>query len=515
MKTTDKKIFISHSTQDVRDFTFAKRVSEYLQGLGVKIWIAPESIPVGAKWEFAIIRSLLDDATHCIVILSATSIASEWVLKEIDLVKRRYTEDESFIIIPIIMGLLPDFPNRDFLSQFQAIHYSDRINNLLQISSALQIFSLLKYDVQHFISALSRNFVGRAHIIKIVQDIIQNGDGGYFIVEGEPGMGKSALMAHLVQKFGYFAHFINQAMGITKVNNFLESICTQLLSYYELPYQSVPEAAFNDGAFLYQLLIDVSSYLPKSEKLVIIIDALDELEWDIEKSQGNILFLPNSLPRNVHIILSTRPKYYPLVTYTPKRTVNLMDFPNENSADVVQYLRNAAKKPNISSWIEQSKISVDRFTDILLEKSECNFMYLKYVLGDIERDVYRGLGTDAFPFGLNDYYSNHWRRMGMLSSHPQREKLEIIYVLSETQKPISRELLADLTGYDQMFVQVVLDEWRQFLRVVEDDLSIKLYSIYHKSFQDFLHRKDIVQAAGVTLGEVNRKITDQLWSSIF
>jgi len=58
-------------------------------------------------------------------------------------------------------------------------------------------------------------------------------------------------------------------------------------------------------------------------------------------------------------------------------------------------------------------------------------------------------------------------------------------------------------------VQEVLDEWEQFLRKeqVNDETY---YSIYHSSFRDFLYRKDIVQAAGVTLQGINALIADNL-----
>jgi hypothetical protein len=100
-----------------------------------------------------------------------------------------------------------------------------------------------------------------------------------------------------------------------------------------------------------------------------------------------------------------------------------------------------------------------------------------------------------------------------------RERIRVVYVLSAVQRPVSRELISrfasdDQLTVDELTVQEVLDGWDQFLRTeVQDGTRVK--SIYHASFRDFLHRKDIVQAAGVTLVEVNRLIADSLWEDVF
>jgi hypothetical protein len=64
-------------------------------------------------------------------------------------------------------------------------------------------------------------------------------------------------------------------------------------------------------------------------------------------------------------------------------------------------------------------------------------------------------------------------------------------------------------------VQEVLDGWDQFVREQLREDGMKLYSICHASFRDFLHRKDIVQAAGVTLEGIHGLIAGDLWNSLF
>mgnify|MGYP006309417551 CR=1 FL=1 len=145
------------------------------------------------------------------------------------------------------------------------------------------------------------------------------------------------------------------------------------------------------------------------------------------------------------------------------------------------------------------------------EKSEGNFMYLHYVLPEIEKGAYQDLELDKLPAGLQNYYEDHWRRMGMTDKPLPKDKIKIIYILSLLPEPLSIEQLSKLTNEDFYNVQNVINEWVAFLHdhIREADTK-KRYSFYHESFRDFLHRNDIIKAAKVTLPGINDIIAKQL-----
>jgi hypothetical protein len=93
-------------------------------------------------------------------------------------------------------------------------------------------------------------------------------------------------------------------------------------------------------------------------------------------------------------------------------------------------------------------------------------------------------------------------------------KINVVYHLSESHQPISRQLISEYIGEPQLTVQEVLDEWQQFLhkQPIEGEIC---YNVYHASFRDFLHRQDIVQAAGVSLKAIKKQKTDTLWEAMF
>src|SRR5512136_1626640 len=122
----------------------------------------------------------------------------------------------------------------------------------------------------------TRQFVGREFVFQALDAFLADPTqpSGYFIIKGEPGIGKSALMAHLVKSRGYIHHFNIALQAINKPRQFLKSVCAQLIARFALDHPEWPPDAEKDGAFLNQLLGEASEKLEKGERLVIAIDAL-------------------------------------------------------------------------------------------------------------------------------------------------------------------------------------------------------------------------------------------------
>lgn len=120
------KIFISHTTQDPRDFARAHQLAADLSELGAEVWIAPESIPAGAEWEEQIVRGVLEQCRCFLVLLTPASSRSEWVLREIQLASTRYGRSAAELtILPIIVGTVEKSPAVAFLRRFQAIPWRE------------------------------------------------------------------------------------------------------------------------------------------------------------------------------------------------------------------------------------------------------------------------------------------------------------------------------------------------------------------------------------------------------
>jgi hypothetical protein len=377
------------------------------------------------------------------------------------------------------------------------------------------------YQMADFILERTRDFVGREHVFQRINQFINANPSGYLKIEADPGLGKSAILAEYVRRTLCLAHFNVRALGIVTAAQFLQNICAQLIAEANLPYTSLPAEATRDGAFLLKLLQEaIRKREAGGARIVIAIDALDEVDLATHPAGANILFLPPTLPDGVFFIMTSRQVDVPFNVQAVQDVLDLMSFPAENKQDVETYLGRAVDRPAMRAWIDQQvRLSVASFTQTMVQLSETNFMYLRYVLPEIEKGRYKALKIDKLPKGLGGYYHSHWIHMGMTTKPLPRVKIRVVYVLCEAHQPVTRGFIAHIARdptlqIDDLSVQEVLDEWDQFLHE-QDAPEGKVYSVYHASFRDFLHRQDIVQATGESIQGINSVIADNLWEDLF
>jgi CHAT domain-containing protein len=370
-----------------------------------------------------------------------------------------------------------------------------------------------------YVEEKTRGFIGREYVFAAVDAFIDQNGKGYFEIEGDPGVGKSAILAELVRRRGAVSHFNIRALGVNSARHFLENVCTQLIQRYDLPYSSLPPEATRDGSFLAQLLEQAAGRLHPGEKLVVAVDALDEVEDPTAEanSPANILYLPRVLPDGVYFIMTRRQFPHTLVVDQPYQLFDLMAYADESAQDVQIYIWRAVENSaRLRQWIDNRPrpLSREEFVVEMTRLSERNFMYLHHVLPAIERGDYEDLNITALPAGLEGYYRDHWARMRAEYGPEWETRIKIIYVLSEAQEPIGAQLIAEFAGSRPLPVSRVLREWDEFLREEPVDGATR-YSIYHASFRDFLHRQDIVASAGLEIRQVHGMIADRLWSDLF
>lgn len=367
-------------------------------------------------------------------------------------------------------------------------------------------------DFRWIIEDKTKGFVGREFVFEAIEELFHQQRKGYFIIEGDPGMGKSSILAEFVRRNDCIVYFNQRNEGITSAEQFLRSVCIQLIEGYGLSNSKdiQPENTRNSN-FLSQLLNEVSGTLKSGERLVIAVDALDEVDLSSQSAGANVLYLPGVLPDGVYFIVTKRPlppDQLPLQV-KDKWLFDLMQYPARNQEDVEAYIRQRITSVGtthvspLQEWVKSRGANEEEFVSTLVEKSEGNFMYLRYVLDDIEKGAYPDLEIRDLPSDLQDYYYKHWERMGM-NAKPLF-KIKIVYILSESPVPIPFEEIVAILEADgeeerglAVKVQAILDEWMQFLRE-EEKYGQTFYSLYHSSFRDFLRNERTVKRSGITL----------------
>jgi hypothetical protein len=354
----------------------------------------------------------------------------------------------------------------------------------------------------------TRDFEGRDWVFEKVHSFVQQMPSGYFVMRGDPGVGKTAFMAKMVKEWHlpvYHFNIVRESRNTRR--RFLGNVCAALIAKFGMPYDDLPAEFDQDGSFFSRLLEEVRGRLEDSEKLIIAIDALDEVQG-AGGAEANPLCLPAHLPEGVYAVVTARHGKDVSVRASNVKEWTLDHDADENKEDVRSYVRKHLSK-GIRQWMAKEGLATDAFVSLMVEKSEGNFMYLYYVLPEIGKGNYKDATLDAIPAGLTRYYEDHWRRMKMTEKPLPRTKITVVYILSLIPKPVSCGLLAEFAHADELVVQEILDDWEAFLSKYPQD-GDPVYSIYHASFREFLHRKDIVRAAGVSLRKLDDGMIDNL-----
>jgi len=262
----------------------------------------------------------------------------------------------------------------------------------------------------------------------------------------------------------------------------------------------------------------VAGKLTAGKRLVIAVDALDEVE---QEPGQNLLHWPKTLPNNVYFLLTRRP--YNLgnerLSVSPKIPVKelyLSQYGNFNQDVIKEYIQFAIDadsdyKDGLKKWIHERSIANDFFVEELANKSENNFMYLRYVLPAIANGDYNDVSLKQLPDGLQEYYQNHLVRMGMEAKPAQLMEI-ILYILLEIGTPIPCEMIAGIAEVDKCDVtQVLENELVEYLKKQNVGGEI-CYSIYHSSFLEFLKNKRMMDSKRKLFKEVHQRITEYLYN---
>ena len=132
-----------------------------------------------------------------------------------------------------------------------------------------------------FAADRTRRFVGRRDLLDRMHDFgIKDHDPSLLLITGEPGCGKSALMARYTEEILHqhpdwliLSHFVGAFPSSTNLRRMLRRFCTQLNRWIGTT-EDTPE----DIKDLLKLFPELFNKAGRQRKLLIIIDAVNQLE---------------------------------------------------------------------------------------------------------------------------------------------------------------------------------------------------------------------------------------------
>jgi hypothetical protein len=341
-------------------------------------------------------------------------------------------------------------------------------------------------------------FTGREWIETKLDAFLRDNDRGVFVLEAEAGLGKTAFLAHLVQQRRHIHHFSELARGQEGIAAGLRNLAAQLIRIWELnPYliDGVLPGSAGQPNFLQNLLkeaADRRDQVQPGEPIVLVVDALDEAGTP---SNQNVLGLPRVLPRGVYLVVSQRPVEVTLSVEGPRHIEELKAEDTKNLGDMRRFLESAVTWPGVRKALEseQGRIPDSQFIETLLEKSRGVWIYLHYVVAEIERGQRLPLKLDELPKDVWQYYADYWKRWR--ESHIQTWDaldLPLLTTLAAAQESLPLDALLTLAGIDpspemSRRARRVLDsEWSPYLATpAAASSATRAYHFYHASLREF------------------------------
>ena len=377
-------------------------------------------------------------------------------------------------------------------------------------------------DFSRDIKRLTEDFQGRKWLFDEIDDWLKNEDKRFFILTGEPGVGKSAIAARLSQAradnvIAY--HFcIASNVGTIVPNTALRSLAAQLGN--TLPKYS--EALVNTikpfqlsinikqvigkveaGGKVIGIVIDhlaasnpeeeldillrapLTALNPPSRPVFILIDSLDEAMT--HQGQVNLVTLlakANDLPSWVRFICTTRRLPQVLRHFDDLKPRTVAAESQMNLDDIEQFVNYRVGKEAVGKQLAVAKMTPKELTERVVKLSQGNFLYTKMLLNDIEagRQPLDDLAT--LPKSLDEIYH---RFLGRFSDEDWYNRYQpILGKLSVAQEPITEKQLANFTGIQQRQIRRNLAVVKQYLDSLKDSEGAEKYRLFHQSLRDYL-----------------------------
>jgi len=371
------------------------------------------------------------------------------------------------------------------------------------------------------IERLTENFTGREWVFEEIDRWLQQDNERFFILTGEPGVGKSAIAARLTQFRQDIAayHFcIAGRSGTIEPNNVLLSLAAQLIDYFsdyaealantikplrlsvnvEITIETIKDSEVrgvvinnlhtqNPQEALNVVLRRALAALPNppQQPVLLLIDSLDEaVTLRGDNNLVTLLAEANDLPPWVRFVFTTRSERRVLRYFERLKPYTLAAESQMNQDDIRQYIENRVGKEKMQARLQLAEVEPETFVNRLTELSTGNFLYTKILLNDIEAGRQTLDDLSALPQSLDEIYHGFLKRFTVTEWEERYQP--ILGVLAVAQEPITEVQLAHFTGIGQGKIRQNLGVVRQFLDISDDGHGRETFSVFHQSLRDYL-----------------------------
>jgi DNA polymerase III delta prime subunit len=353
------------------------------------------------------------------------------------------------------------------------------------------------------VSELTEVFVGREEHIRQVKDAVKRTSKGVLWISGKPGIGKSALMAKLMQDYiGQTQHYIvipyffRYGQAGCSTMYFLATALKRLQA--ELNREIEPEPRLPERQ--QQLVEALEEAVSKTgKKVLFLVDGLDEI-YRLEREFLNVPFMTMAVKERIVWVCAGRSEG-DLEEALKSRGAEWV-FP-----DGLPPLDEQATRAMLIEHLGRLKYDLferdegerNRFVETVTRKSEGLPLYVRMVIEDLKAGRWTVWDEEKLPKSLEDYYEQLLERLKVHSAGGVLTPL--VCLLAWAKEPITEGTmkvllqphhLANEPDWDDVF-RKVLKHGHSMLqqRPTSDDESG--WTIYLDSFRQHLLKSETVK----------------------
>jgi WD40 repeat protein len=393
--------------------------------------------------------------------------------------------------------------------------------------------SLEPWDFAPFLLEKRNHFTGRKWLFRDLDEWRRKEAPPALLITGEPGIGKSAIVAALVhdnpagQVLAYHccradtpatlepARFVRSLAGMLAAR--IEGYAAML----ENPgIKDALEHADTDSASAFEAaILSPLHTVPRAseDRRYLLIDALDEALMHpkrptiVEVLASRI----NRLPAWLGIVATTRsePSVLNQLRGLPAQALKADDPRNQD--DVRAFLQRRLSEPGLRNKVEASGKMLDELATSLLRSSAGNFLFVTTAIDAVEGGQLRFDDIENQPPGrLSSLYEVFFNRLFREAGLNFQAAGRVLEVVAAAREPLTRKQIAAVIGLDaENELPPLLGRLAAFVPVREGR-----YSLFHHSLFEWLTGWDAQQDqsfAGpyhVSLQDGHRRLAEWGWS---
>jgi WD40 repeat protein len=334
----------------------------------------------------------------------------------------------------------------------------------------------------------------REDVMAEVEAFLAGASRGWVLVKGGPGLGKSALLATWLKRREQAGqrvshHFLRR--GVEDWDK-PEVVKRNLAAQVEALFPELKNPEPRPDSRLRELLQRVSKQVlePRKQRLVLLVDGLDEVEGEADGSNPLKRFLPPALPPGVWMLCASRPTYPYLSWLEGLGEVRTIDLDSErwagsNTRLVREYWAQARSSPRFQPPLTPA------FTEEIVQRAQGNILYSVKLAEWLEGQPVEKRRAELLPEGLEKLLDESWEHLQALPAELRTVAEEGLGVVAVAREALPRSILAEVAGWKELgaperFLKVA----RAFLlEEKERERGEKAWRPFHESFRSFILSK--------------------------